>query len=266
MLVRDLERGGAARERIRSRFESDSHLELHSCDLGDLAAVSTSPAASLAEERLDVLVHNAGVFPAERQRTQDGFELTFATNVLGPVPAHRAAARAPPRWAAPPRDQRLLGRHVHRAAGPRRPAADEREFDGAASTRHQARRGGPHRGSGRAAREPAGSACHRCTRAGPTRPASRVAARFHRLMRPLLRDAHSRAPTRSCGSPPQAPRRSTRARARWHDRGPVRRTACRGRASRGGARGVLGPVRPAGRPDRGTENERSPRWPATRRP
>ena len=36
------------------------------------------------ERRLDVLVHNAGLLPAERQRTEDGFEVAFATNVLGP--------------------------------------------------------------------------------------------------------------------------------------------------------------------------------------
>jgi NAD(P)-dependent dehydrogenase (short-subunit alcohol dehydrogenase family) len=34
--------------------------------------------------RLDVLVNNAGVLPAERTLSVDGIELTFATNVLGP--------------------------------------------------------------------------------------------------------------------------------------------------------------------------------------
>ncbi len=32
----------------------------------------------------DVLVNNAGVMPLERSVTEEGFELTFATNVLGP--------------------------------------------------------------------------------------------------------------------------------------------------------------------------------------
>ena len=31
-----------------------------------------------------MLVHNAGVLPAERRETSEGVELTFATNVLGP--------------------------------------------------------------------------------------------------------------------------------------------------------------------------------------
>jgi NAD(P)-dependent dehydrogenase (short-subunit alcohol dehydrogenase family) len=35
-------------------------------------------------EPVHVLVHNAGVLPAERHETEEGLELTFATNVLGP--------------------------------------------------------------------------------------------------------------------------------------------------------------------------------------
>ena len=35
-------------------------------------------------EPVHVLVHNAGVLPAERRETAEGLELTFATNVLGP--------------------------------------------------------------------------------------------------------------------------------------------------------------------------------------
>jgi NAD(P)-dependent dehydrogenase (short-subunit alcohol dehydrogenase family) len=54
-----------------------------------------------AHPKLDVLVNNAGVLPPERTHTDEGFELTFATNVLGPflltaklLPALRAAAPA----------------------------------------------------------------------------------------------------------------------------------------------------------------------------
>jgi NAD(P)-dependent dehydrogenase (short-subunit alcohol dehydrogenase family) len=36
------------------------------------------------QPELHVLVNNAGVMPPERARTEEGFELTFATNVLGP--------------------------------------------------------------------------------------------------------------------------------------------------------------------------------------
>jgi NAD(P)-dependent dehydrogenase (short-subunit alcohol dehydrogenase family) len=41
-------------------------------------------AASFAPPRLDALVHNAGLIPAQRQLTPDGLELAFATHVIGP--------------------------------------------------------------------------------------------------------------------------------------------------------------------------------------
>jgi dehydrogenase/reductase SDR family protein 12 len=55
------------------------------CDVSDLRALRAT-AASLErdEERLDVLVNNAGVMPAERERSVDGPELMFATHVLAP--------------------------------------------------------------------------------------------------------------------------------------------------------------------------------------
>ena len=37
-----------------------------------------------SDSALDVLINNAGVLPRERSHTDEGFELTFATNVLGP--------------------------------------------------------------------------------------------------------------------------------------------------------------------------------------
>jgi NAD(P)-dependent dehydrogenase (short-subunit alcohol dehydrogenase family) len=46
-----------------------------------IAALARSCAADFP--RIDVLVNNAGVARAERHVTSDGFELTFATNVLG---------------------------------------------------------------------------------------------------------------------------------------------------------------------------------------
>lgn len=55
------------------------------CDVSDLASLREFLARFTGEEdRLDVLVNNAGVMPDERQRTRDGVELTFATHVLGP--------------------------------------------------------------------------------------------------------------------------------------------------------------------------------------
>ncbi len=84
MLVRNRERGEERRAEIADRTGSDSiHLEV--CDVSSLASVRTFAAGFTARvDALDALVNNAGVMPGERTYTDEGFELTFATNVLGP--------------------------------------------------------------------------------------------------------------------------------------------------------------------------------------
>ena len=60
-------------------------VEVVQCDLSDLRDIRRFAAEFLASEpRLDVLVNNAGVLPAQRAVTADGLELTFATNVAAP--------------------------------------------------------------------------------------------------------------------------------------------------------------------------------------
>jgi NAD(P)-dependent dehydrogenase (short-subunit alcohol dehydrogenase family) len=99
MVVRSRERGQQARERIAAA--SGSHaIEIHVCDLSSLASVRAFSSAFLAAgEPLHVLINNAGVLPDKRTHTEEGFELSFATNVLGPflltallVPALRRCA------------------------------------------------------------------------------------------------------------------------------------------------------------------------------
>ena len=53
-------------------------------DLSDLGSVRSAGTAAAALGPIDVLVNNAGVMGVDRQRTADGFELTMATNHLGP--------------------------------------------------------------------------------------------------------------------------------------------------------------------------------------
>ena len=85
MLVRNRERGEAARERVAARLGGAERLELALCDLSDLESIREFAARWVASERpLSVLVNNAGVMPRERELTGDGLELTFATNVIGP--------------------------------------------------------------------------------------------------------------------------------------------------------------------------------------
>lgn len=85
MVVRDLEKGEDVRARISERTGSDT-LYVHRCDVSSLESVRTF-AEALAAEIGDIaaLVHNAGVLTKERLESDDGFELTLATHVLGPM-------------------------------------------------------------------------------------------------------------------------------------------------------------------------------------
>ena len=85
LVVRNRERGAAALDEIQ-RAVPDAELHLEQCDVSDLADVRRC-ATDLVErlDRVDVLVHNAGALPAERTESVDGYELTVATHVLGPV-------------------------------------------------------------------------------------------------------------------------------------------------------------------------------------
>jgi NAD(P)-dependent dehydrogenase (short-subunit alcohol dehydrogenase family) len=101
MLVRDRERGERAREEIAAR-SGGGELVLELCDVSSLASVREFADRFIDEHpELHALVNNAGVMAPERTRTAEGFELTFATNVLGPflltgllLPALRRGAPA----------------------------------------------------------------------------------------------------------------------------------------------------------------------------
>jgi NAD(P)-dependent dehydrogenase (short-subunit alcohol dehydrogenase family) len=82
VLGRSEERAAAAVDAVR-RSVPGADVAPESCDLGDLHAVGAFARDFAArEQRLDVLVDNAGVMPAERTTSSDGHELTFATHVL----------------------------------------------------------------------------------------------------------------------------------------------------------------------------------------
>jgi NAD(P)-dependent dehydrogenase (short-subunit alcohol dehydrogenase family) len=84
MLARNESKGQWVREGIISRTEDETvHLEI--ADLSSLTSVRAFAERFLDRERhLDVLINNAGALLSEREISVDGFELSFATNVLGP--------------------------------------------------------------------------------------------------------------------------------------------------------------------------------------
>jgi NAD(P)-dependent dehydrogenase (short-subunit alcohol dehydrogenase family) len=84
LMARDGSRGQRACAQIRARSGSDD-IHLGICDISDLGAVRRFAGRFAAEVgRLDVLVNNASALLAARAVSANGFELTLATNVLGP--------------------------------------------------------------------------------------------------------------------------------------------------------------------------------------
>lgn len=82
LLCRSPERGAAAAQSLR-QATGNAHVSNEVLDVSDLQAVR-QVASRLAEGPVDVLVHNAGLLPAERSETALGLEITFATHVAGP--------------------------------------------------------------------------------------------------------------------------------------------------------------------------------------
>jgi len=84
LICRSAKRGEQARHEIS---DSTQNLDVH------LEVVDVSSPGSIRdfverfgakEERVDLLINNAGVFETSRQTTDDELEVTFATNTLGP--------------------------------------------------------------------------------------------------------------------------------------------------------------------------------------
>ena len=84
MLCRNLKAASKVREDILARVPGADIRTIH-CDLASLASVRESAQevkSSLG--RIDLLINNAGRVSMRQRVSRDGFELTFATNHLGP--------------------------------------------------------------------------------------------------------------------------------------------------------------------------------------
>lgn len=99
--VRSQEKGADAEQQIRATVPN-ANLAIVMNDVADLGSVRSTARDIISNEpRLDIIVHNAGVLPHEREETADGHEVTFATHVLGPIlltelarPALRASGKS----------------------------------------------------------------------------------------------------------------------------------------------------------------------------
>jgi len=79
---RSEEKAQAAIDRI-SRENSSANLSYVTLDLASLTSVAAAADIVCAEDRLDVLINNAGVMMPPKTLTQDGFESQFGVNHLG---------------------------------------------------------------------------------------------------------------------------------------------------------------------------------------
>ena len=79
---RSEQRATDAIDRIESEV-ADADLRFIPLDQGDLASVAAAADLVAEEERLDVLVNNAGIMMTPRELTTDGFESQFGVNHLG---------------------------------------------------------------------------------------------------------------------------------------------------------------------------------------
>lgn len=81
---RDLKKGEAARAQLVAATGNEKAVVMQ-VDLANLSRLRNFVTKFEAKfSRLDLLVNNAGLWPRTRRKTEDGFELTFGVNHLGP--------------------------------------------------------------------------------------------------------------------------------------------------------------------------------------
>jgi len=126
--ARDEARGSDARTEIRTRSGSDE-VEVMPLDLARFASVRDFAKRWGDEhDQLDVLVNNAGLILNSRRQTDDGYEITFQVNHLGPFLLTQLL-----------RDQLVAGddaRVVNVASDAHSSARRGLDFDDLQSTRH----------------------------------------------------------------------------------------------------------------------------------
>uniref|UniRef100_A0A3P8TPA3 Si:ch211-107o10.3 n=1 Tax=Amphiprion percula TaxID=161767 RepID=A0A3P8TPA3_AMPPE len=83
LACRDMDRANKAAEDVRKKSGNDNVI-VKKLDLASLQSVRQLAKDILAsEERLDVLINNAGIMSCPKWQTEDGFEMQFGVNHLG---------------------------------------------------------------------------------------------------------------------------------------------------------------------------------------
>ncbi|MFC5749597.1 SDR family NAD(P)-dependent oxidoreductase [Actinomadura rugatobispora] len=85
LVSRDRDRGETARASLDASGQGEGRVRLVVGDLSSIRAIrETAVALTAACPRIDVLVHNAGMWPYERVLNEDGLEQSYVTNHLAP--------------------------------------------------------------------------------------------------------------------------------------------------------------------------------------
>jgi dehydrogenase/reductase SDR family protein 12 len=84
MVCRSQNRGEAAREEI-VEASGNKKVFLHIVDMSSASDINSFVDEMKAQDKISVLVNNAGCMVNERRFTDDGHELNYATNILGTV-------------------------------------------------------------------------------------------------------------------------------------------------------------------------------------
>nr|WP_295923063.1 SDR family oxidoreductase [uncultured Dyadobacter sp.] len=78
-------RSGSKTRKLQDEIGNRVHTAFIPCDLSSIASAKQAVEEIKASYRqIDVLINNAGLIAQHRQTTDDGIELTFATNHVGP--------------------------------------------------------------------------------------------------------------------------------------------------------------------------------------
>ncbi|CAH1261989.1 RDH12 [Branchiostoma lanceolatum] len=84
LACRDLTRAQKAADGIKEKTKNENII-VHQLNLASLASVSSfAQKINETEEQLNILINNAGVMAPPKSNTEDGFELQFGVNHLGP--------------------------------------------------------------------------------------------------------------------------------------------------------------------------------------
>jgi len=80
---RSMDKAKQARKSILAEYPG-ANVDIVQVDLGNLASVEQAAAAVAEEDRLDLLINNAGIMIPPYELTDNGFESQFGVNHLGP--------------------------------------------------------------------------------------------------------------------------------------------------------------------------------------